>query len=184
MTPTWRGLDVFCAQQLVHTGIASIYMIVRKLRLQRGWSQEHLAALSGLSVRTIQRIERGARPGLDSINALAAVFEVELPLIQEGTQMNKPGIDEQALTAEEQQALEYVRDVKGFYSHLVTFIVVMILLFLVNLMTSPDFLWATWTLIGWGIGVFAHGVSVFEVFNMLDSNWEKRAVEKRLGRKL
>ncbi|WP_309247253.1 helix-turn-helix transcriptional regulator [Shewanella sp. VB17] len=34
-------------------------MIVRKLRLQRGWSQEHLSQLSGLSVRTIQRIERG-----------------------------------------------------------------------------------------------------------------------------
>lgn len=32
-------------------------MIVRKLRLQRGWSQEQLATLTGLSVRTIQRIE-------------------------------------------------------------------------------------------------------------------------------
>ncbi|MCP3290272.1 helix-turn-helix domain-containing protein, partial [Aeromonas hydrophila] len=28
-------------------------MIVRKLRLQRGWSQEQLAAFTGLSVRTI-----------------------------------------------------------------------------------------------------------------------------------
>jgi transcriptional regulator with XRE-family HTH domain len=34
-------------------------MIVRKLRLQRGWTQEHLAGLSGLSVRSIQRLERG-----------------------------------------------------------------------------------------------------------------------------
>ena len=34
-------------------------MIVRKLRLQRGWSQEQLAEMSGLSTRTIQRIERG-----------------------------------------------------------------------------------------------------------------------------
>ena len=34
-------------------------MLVQKLRLQRGWSQEQLAELSGLSVRTIQRIERG-----------------------------------------------------------------------------------------------------------------------------
>ena len=34
-------------------------MLVQKLRLQRGWSQEQLAVVSGLSVRTIQRIERG-----------------------------------------------------------------------------------------------------------------------------
>ena len=33
-------------------------MIVRKLRIQRGWSQDQLAQFSGLSVRTIQRIER------------------------------------------------------------------------------------------------------------------------------
>ena len=34
-------------------------LLIQKLRLQRGWSQEQLAELTGLSVRTIQRIERG-----------------------------------------------------------------------------------------------------------------------------
>ena len=37
-------------------------MNVRKLRLQRNWSQEQLAQVSGLSIRTIQRIERGQTP--------------------------------------------------------------------------------------------------------------------------
>jgi transcriptional regulator with XRE-family HTH domain len=36
---------------------------------------EQLAAFTGLSVRTIQRIEQGQRPGLESLKALAAVFE-------------------------------------------------------------------------------------------------------------
>ncbi|MFN6100724.1 MAG: helix-turn-helix domain-containing protein [Burkholderiales bacterium] len=31
--------------------------MIQKLRLQRGWSQQQLADLSGLSVRTIQRLE-------------------------------------------------------------------------------------------------------------------------------
>lgn len=57
-------------------------MIVRKLRLQRGWSQEQLATLTGLSIRTIQRIERGQSPGLDSLTALAAVFEVSVSELQ------------------------------------------------------------------------------------------------------
>ena len=49
-------------------------MIVRKLRLQRGWSQEHLADMTGLSTRTIQRIERGEKPGLESLRLLADVL--------------------------------------------------------------------------------------------------------------
>lgn len=36
---------------------------VKQLRLQRAWSQEQLAEMAGLSVRTIQRIENGERPG-------------------------------------------------------------------------------------------------------------------------
>ena len=154
-------------------------MIVRKLRLQRGWSQEYLAEISGLSVRTIQRIERGQKAGLESLNALAAVFEVQLSQLHEDTEMN-----EQNMTWDEQRALEYVRDVKGFYSHLVTYAVIMILLFVINYLTSPGYIWAWWTLMGWGIGVVSHGLSVFEIFNVFDSNWEKRQVEKRLGRKL
>lgn len=52
-------------------------MLVHTLRLQRGWSQEQLADLSGLSVRTIQRIERGGGASVESLKALAAVFEVD-----------------------------------------------------------------------------------------------------------
>jgi len=34
------------------------------------------------------------------------------------------------------------------------------------------------------MGVAAHALSVFEVFSFLGPNWEKRKIEKRLGRKL
>jgi uncharacterized membrane protein YhaH (DUF805 family)/DNA-binding XRE family transcriptional regulator len=51
---------------------------VRELRLSRGWSQEELAERSGLSVRTIQRIEGGAPAGLESLRALAAALEVDV----------------------------------------------------------------------------------------------------------
>ena len=53
-------------------------MQVRDMRLARGWSQEQLAEASGLSVRTIQRIENGQAPGLASAAALARVFDVEV----------------------------------------------------------------------------------------------------------
>jgi len=49
---------------------------LRTLRLEKGWSQEQLATLSGLSERTIQRVERGDTPSLDTLGALAASFDL------------------------------------------------------------------------------------------------------------
>ena len=48
-------------------------MIVRKLRLQRGWSQSQLAEMLGVATRTVQRLEQGQRPSLETAKALAAV---------------------------------------------------------------------------------------------------------------
>lgn len=75
-------------------------MIIRKLRLQRGWSQELLAELSGLSVQTIQRIERGQKPGLESLKSLAAVFETSISELQQEPTMTY----DEKLTHEEQTA--------------------------------------------------------------------------------
>lgn len=49
---------------------------LRELRIARQWSQEQLASLSGLNLRTIQRLESGAKISMESLRALAAVFEV------------------------------------------------------------------------------------------------------------
>ena len=50
---------------------------VKQLRLQRAWSQEHLAALTGLSVRTIQRLETNGAAAHESRLALAAAFGLD-----------------------------------------------------------------------------------------------------------
>lgn len=57
-------------------------MLVRKLRLQRGWSQEQLAEFAGLSVRAIQRAERGFPQSLEPRKAFAAVFGADCPIDQ------------------------------------------------------------------------------------------------------
>jgi len=49
---------------------------LRELRAARQWSQEQLANLSGLNLRTIQRLESGAKISTESLRALASVFEV------------------------------------------------------------------------------------------------------------
>lgn len=65
-------------------------MILKQLRLSRLLSQEQLAQMSGLSVRTIQRIESGHSPSLESLKCLASVLEIDVKtLTQEKFEMDK-----------------------------------------------------------------------------------------------
>ncbi len=154
-------------------------MIVRKHRLDRGWSQEQLAELSGLSVRTIQRIERGQTPSLETLKSLAAAFDLDVSDLSMEPAMN---LEKEKMTAEEERAIVYVRDIKGFYTHLAIYAVVIALLIVLNFIRSPEKIWVIWPAVGWGIGVAFHGLNVFEVFNLFGPDWEKRRIAKRLRR--
>ena len=63
----------------------------------------------------------------------------------------------------------------GFYIHLAVYVGVNALLIIINLASSPQYLWFKWPLLGWGIGVFFHGLSVF-VF----SGNQLKAVKKKM----
>jgi len=56
--------------------------VIKTQRNIRAWSQTHLAEVSGLSLRTIQRIEKTGGASLESVKSLASVFEVEIKDIQ------------------------------------------------------------------------------------------------------
>jgi transcriptional regulator with XRE-family HTH domain len=57
-------------------------MSFRVLRERRLLSQEGLAELSGLSLRTIQRVEAGHRVSYASLRALAAALEMDVDLLE------------------------------------------------------------------------------------------------------
>lgn len=160
-------------------------MIVRKLRLQRGWSQDQLARLTDLSVRTIQRIERGHTPSLESAKALASVLEVDLAtFMTEDTDMQHDRDIRQekaALDAEEIDALRYARRVKGFYEGLAAYAILAIVFLGVFNRGEPV---VYWVFLGVGAGLLLQGLIAFEVLRLDLPNWERRLVEKRLGRKL
>ena len=155
-------------------------LIIKKLRLQKGWSQSELAEFSGLSVRTIQRVERGEKPGLETLKCLAAVFDMEIADFQQ--QEDRMGQD--SVSKEERQAFKQVQIEKGFYGHLFTYVLVVAALFVINLISAPDYIWAKWPALGWGVGILSHGVRVFSSFRFFGPEWEKKQVEKKLGRKL
>lgn len=168
-------------------------MIVKKLRLQKCWSQEQLSQFSGLSVRTIQRIERGHQASLESLKSIAAVFQININDLQPESNMDtKTHINSDnsnnektiQVDIEEKKAMEYVEGVKAFYQSLVTFFIVISCLTAVNLSFNPEYLWVLWCAGGWGVGIIVQGIYTFELFSLFSPEWEKRQIEKRLGRGL
>ena len=100
--------------------------IIRELRLERGWSQEDLAEIAGLSTRTIQRLENGGRASLETLKCLAAVFESDISSLRENMDMNTTtnhttnadaGAGHRAsdcLSAEDRAALQFARQLRRY----------------------------------------------------------------------
>lgn len=157
-------------------------MLIQKLRLKHGWSQQQLAEASGLSVRTIQRIEAGHPASIETLKSLAAVFEVDFSTLNPELTMNPTAVD--PAEQQEAEAFRYVRRLRGFYLHLMRYVVVVLALLAINLIVTPQRLWVVWVMAGWGLGLLFHAFHVFRPDWLLGPQWERRQVEKRLGRSL
>lgn len=163
-------------------------ILIQKLRLQRGWSQEQLADVSGVSVRTIQRLERGQPGSLETLKALAAVFDVDIDQIQgpamTSTDSVPPRPTDPGFDSAEALALAHVRKKRAFFVHLSQYVIIIGGLAVVNLLSYPKYLWFVWPALGWGLGLMSHAASVFQIVPFMGAEWERREVEKALGRKL
>ncbi len=77
-----------------------------------------------------------------------------------------------------EEARERVEEIKGFYQHALIYVVINAFLFVVNLITSGGHWWFYWPLLGWGIGVAAHAVTVFGSGGLWGKRWEERKIEE------
>jgi hypothetical protein len=68
----------------------------------------------------------------------------------------------------------------GFYIHLAVYVGVNLLLLVINLTRSPQYLWFKWPLLGWGIGVFFHGLSVFVFSGERFKGIKERMIEEEM----
>ena len=75
-------------------------MLVKKLREEKRWSQEQLANIAGLSLRTIQRVEAGKPASNETLKSLASVFEISISKLTERVKV----IDK---TSEDWQSVPY-----------------------------------------------------------------------------
>lgn len=82
-----------------------------------------------------------------------------------------------------QQALKRIKRIKGFYSHLMVYVVINVMLLIVNYKNSdPGENFWRWqmfsTALFWGIGLLAHGMSVFMPSLLMGKDWEEKKIKQ------
>lgn len=128
------------------------YMLIKDKRLAKGWSQEDLAAISGLSTRTVQRIEKGHPPGLETLKSLAAAFETDIESLNKERAMSQT-IDTTTRSDADQNR-------RALRLHLWTFAIVLSVLTALNLFLTPGDWWILWVAGAWSVGVVLHILTV------------------------
>ncbi len=81
------------------------------------------------------------------------------------------------------RALKRVKEIKGFYTHLIVYILVNFFLFVSKFQSFSDFSnlnkWKlSNTLLFWGIGLAIHGLSVFGPKLFLGKKWEENKIKE------
>jgi transcriptional regulator with XRE-family HTH domain len=142
---------------------------IKKMRLEYHWSQDQLAQMSGLSIRTIQRIENGENAGLESLKSLAAVFEIII------TDSDKKQETEQIRKEE-----EYVQNVKGFYKLLAIAILSLVTPFVIAVNDSSNWIIFLWILLSWGVILGIYSLNVFDFFG---KEWKRKMINKKFKKK-
>ncbi len=142
---------------------------IKKMRLERHWSQDQLAEMSGLSIRTIQRIEIGENASLESLKSLAAVFEINI------TDSDKKDEMEQFKKEE-----EYVQNMKGFYKLLAIAVLSLVVPFIIAVNDSSNWSIFLWMLLSWAVLLGVYSLNIFDFFG---EEWKRKMINKKFKKK-
>ena len=79
------------------------------------------------------------------------------------------------------KAQKRVKNIKGFYTHLTIYCLVISVLIFINLKFEPHFHWFWFSALGWGIGLFFNWLGVFGFRSLgFGSDWEERKIKQLL----
>ncbi len=111
------------------------------------------------------------------IEKSAIFFKVKIPILtQKITAMNTQPSSESVAY---QRASKRVKDLKEFYSNLISYCLVIPFLIFINLRFSSNYYWFWWPMFGWGLGLSLNAIKVFGI----SSNWEEKQIQKILDKK-
>jgi transcriptional regulator with XRE-family HTH domain len=138
---------------------------LKEMRLQRHWSQEQLAEMSGLSIRTIQRIENGENAGLESLKSLAAVFEIDII-----------DSDKKEEIAQIRKEEAYIQNIKGLYKLLAIAVLSLIAPIILAINDAANWSIFLWLLLSWVVILGVYSLNVFDFFG---DDWKHKIIKKR-----
>lgn len=142
---------------------------IKKMRLDRHWSQDQLAEMSGLSIRTIQRIENGENAGLESLKSLAAVFEINIADSDKKQELEQIRKEE-----------EYVQNVKGFYKLLTIAMLSLIVPLILAISDSSNWNIFLWIALSW---VALLGIYSLNIFDFFGDEWKRKLIKNKFKKK-
>lgn len=103
-------------------------------------------------------------------------FKVKLPVLSAKQNVVNSKIDKKDKAYE--RAKKRVQEIKSFYGNLISYCIIIPALIIINLLTNPKQIWFYFPMLGWGIGLIAHGMSVFAI----GKNWEEKKIREILER--
>ena len=77
-----------------------------------------------------------------------------------------------------QKASKKVKEIKGFYSHLTVYILVISILTFINLKYTPEYIWVIWSAAGWGIGLLGHASKAYDWVPFFGKDWEEKKIKE------
>jgi len=140
-------------------------MALKDLRTSKNWSQEDLAAISGLSVRTIQRIERHHKAGLESLKSLAAAFNINVDDLR--SELETAGDD----TVSDE---DYANKVMDLYLISAVLILMLVFIFLPNALQDSSN-WSAFAMMCFCYGVIIIGYAAVA----FGESWQDKIISKR-----
>jgi hypothetical protein len=106
-------------------------------------------------------------------------FTVKLPLLTQKTTIMKS--TENIENSSYLRAVERVEEIKGFYSSIIAYCIVIPFLIYINLTYVPQFHWFWFPIMGWGIGLIFQGFKAFGYNPFLGKNWEERKIREYMN---
>lgn len=154
-------------------------------------SDGYLVITNNYNPKTI--LEQGTKVGLNniidrynlitlkkvSVEKTSDSFTVKLPLLtQKTTNMTT---SENIENSKYLRAVERVEEIKGFYSSIIAYCIVIPFLIYINLEYVPQFHWFWFPIMGWGIGLVFQGFKAFAYNPFLGRNWEERKIQEYMN---
>jgi hypothetical protein len=81
-----------------------------------------------------------------------------------------------------ERARRRVREIRAFYVHVTVFVAINVVLHVINFVTRPRAYWAFWPLLGWGIGLLAHGLATYRFMPFAGKDWEDRKIRELMDK--